>query len=65
MTRLPNFKADAGWISRRLGGMQIDYADEDPEIRRMFAEAVSKHGLKPRMDEAYAVEVATLPPKAA
>src|SRR6266478_3739038 len=53
------------WISRRLGGMQIDYADEDPEIRRMFAEALSKHGLKPRMDNVYEAEIATLPPKAA
>jgi oxalate decarboxylase/phosphoglucose isomerase-like protein (cupin superfamily) len=53
------------WISRRLGGMQIDYADEEPEIRRMFAEALSKHGLKPRMDDVYAAEIATLPPKAA
>jgi len=50
------------WISRRLGGMQIDYADEDPEIRRMFAEALSKHGLKPRMDDVYEAEIATLPP---
>jgi hypothetical protein len=31
----------------------------------MFAEAVSGHGLKPRMDDVYAAEVATLPPKAA
>src|SRR6266853_4510523 len=53
------------WISRRLGGMQIDYADEDPGIRRMFAEALSKHGLKPRMDNVYEAEIATLPPKAA
>jgi hypothetical protein len=53
------------WISRRLGGMQIDYADEEPEIRRTFAEALSKHGLKPRMDDVYEGEIATLPPKAA
>ena len=25
------------WISRRIGGDQIDYADERPEIREMFA----------------------------
>src|SRR6201982_1961949 len=53
------------WISRRLGGTQIDYADEEPEIRRMFAEALSKHGLTPRMDDVYEAEIATLPPKAA
>jgi oxalate decarboxylase/phosphoglucose isomerase-like protein (cupin superfamily) len=53
------------WISRRRGGMQIDYADEEPEIRRMFAEALSKHGLRPRMDDVYEAEIATLPPQAA
>ena len=25
------------WISRRLGGDQIDYADESPRIRQWFA----------------------------
>jgi hypothetical protein len=53
------------WISRRLGGTQIDYADEDPEVRRMFVEALAKHALKPRMDEVYQAEIANLPPKAA
>jgi len=53
------------WISRRLGGTQIDYADEDPEIRRTFAEALTKHGLQSRMDEVYQAERANLPPKAA
>jgi oxalate decarboxylase/phosphoglucose isomerase-like protein (cupin superfamily) len=53
------------WISRRLGGDQIDYADESPKIRTMFAEALAKHGLKPRMDDAYQAELAELPPKAA
>jgi hypothetical protein len=53
------------WISRRLGGNQIDYADETPEVRAMFAEALAKHGLTPRMDEVYQKELATLPPKAA
>ena len=38
------------WISRRLGGMQIDYADEAPEVRRMFADALARHGLKPKLD---------------
>ena len=50
------------WISRRIGGDQIDYADETPEIRRTFAEALSKHGLAPRMDAAYEAELADLPP---
>jgi oxalate decarboxylase/phosphoglucose isomerase-like protein (cupin superfamily) len=53
------------WISRRLGGNQIDYADEDPKVRAMFAQALAKHGLSPRMDEVYERELASLPPKAA
>jgi oxalate decarboxylase/phosphoglucose isomerase-like protein (cupin superfamily) len=53
------------WISRRLGGMQIDYADEVPEVRRMFSEALAKHDLKPRMDEVYQAELANLPPMVA
>jgi oxalate decarboxylase/phosphoglucose isomerase-like protein (cupin superfamily) len=53
------------WISRRLGGDQIDYADESPLVRRLFAESLAKHDLKPRMDEAYQAELADLPPKAA
>ena len=51
------------WISRRVGGDQIDYADESPFIRQTFAEALSKVGLTPRMDEAYQNEIADLPPK--
>ena len=53
------------WISRRLGGDQIDYADEQPVIRRQFAEALAAHGLKSRMDGAYAAELGELPPTAA
>ena len=52
------------WISRRVGGDQIDYADEAPFIRQTFAEALQKVGLAPRMDEAYANELPDLPPKA-
>ena len=32
------------WISRRLGGDQIDYADERPEVRQWFAEALMMTG---------------------
>jgi oxalate decarboxylase/phosphoglucose isomerase-like protein (cupin superfamily) len=53
------------WISRRLGGNQIDYADEAPNVRRIYAEALARHGLKPRMDETYRAELPTLPPKVA
>jgi len=45
------------WISKRVGGDQIDYADERPEIRRIFADELAKHGLKPRMDQAYESEL--------
>src|SRR5207248_7473497 len=52
------------WISRRIGGDQIDYADEQPIVRRLFARALSQHGLEPRMEEAYTAELADLPPRA-
>ena len=51
------------WISRRVGGDQIDYADESPFIRQTFADALAQVGLQPRMDEAYQSELADLPPK--
>ena len=51
------------WISQRVGGDQIDYADESPQIRDMFAQALARHGMAPRMDEVYRAEVADLPPK--
>jgi oxalate decarboxylase/phosphoglucose isomerase-like protein (cupin superfamily) len=51
------------WISRRLGGYQIDYADESPAMRKMYADALARHGLKPNMDDAYQNELKDLPPK--
>ena len=48
------------WISRRGGGDQIDYIDEKPEIRRIFAAELAKHGMAQRMDAAYAKEMADL-----
>src|SRR5271169_542432 len=53
------------WISKRGGGDQIDYTDEKPEIRRMFAAELVKHGSAPRMDQAYAKEMAELGVKTA
>jgi oxalate decarboxylase/phosphoglucose isomerase-like protein (cupin superfamily) len=50
------------WISRRIGGDQIDYADESQEVRTMFAEALAKLGMEPQMEEAYQSELADLPP---
>jgi len=52
------------WISRRVGGDQIDYADETPVVRTMFAKELAKRGLEPRMDKAYQSELADLPPVA-
>jgi hypothetical protein len=31
------------WISRRVGGDQIDYADETPMVRKMFADELAKN----------------------
>ena len=53
------------WISKRMGGDQIDSADESPRVRTWCAEALARHGLKPRLDDAYAAELTDLPPKAA
>jgi oxalate decarboxylase/phosphoglucose isomerase-like protein (cupin superfamily) len=53
------------FISRRVGGDQLDYADEDPQVRTMFADALARHGLRPRMEESYSKELETLPPKGA
>jgi hypothetical protein len=32
-----------------LAGDQIDYADEMPMVRRMFADALAKRGLTPQL----------------
>ena len=53
------------WISKRIGGDQIDYADEMPLVRDMFKDELAKVGLEPRMDDAYKTELETLPPKVA
>ena len=50
------------WISMRIGGDQIDYADERQEIRATFTEALAKQGLESRMAAAYEAELADLPP---
>jgi hypothetical protein len=50
------------WISTRVGGDQIDYADEPPQVREMFAQSLAEVGLTPRMDAVYEAERADLPP---
>jgi len=53
------------WISRRVGGDQIDYADESPLVRQRFAEALARHGVSSNMQKAYEAEAADLPPRVA
>ena len=50
------------FYSKRIGGHQLDYADESPTFRRMFEEALTRHNLAPAMDAAYEKEKETLPP---
>jgi len=35
----------------KKGGDQIEYTDENPEIRKMFEEELAKEGLKSKMDD--------------
>lgn len=49
------------WISKRLGGAQLDYADESPLIRETFAAELKKRGLKPNMESEYQAEQTELP----
>lgn len=53
------------WISQRVGGDQIDYADEKDMVRTMFADELGKRGLTSKMDPAYQDEKKDLPPKVA
>lgn len=50
------------WISRRLGGDQIDYADERPDIRQTFADELGQAGVVMAMQAAYEAELGDLPP---
>ncbi|MFZ9501953.1 MAG: cupin domain-containing protein [Beijerinckiaceae bacterium] len=53
------------WISRRLGGNQIDYADETQDVRQMFLDALARHGVESKMAPVYEAELPNLPPKPA
>lgn len=48
------------WISKRKGGDQVDYADEDPMIRKMFEEELTKNKIESKMKTQYENELATL-----
>jgi oxalate decarboxylase/phosphoglucose isomerase-like protein (cupin superfamily) len=52
------------WISRRVGGDQIDYADETTVVRNTFADELTRRGIASRMDAIYQAELADLPPLA-
>ena len=51
------------FYSRRMGGDQLDYADETPQMRQMFIDSLAANGLEPRMQKAYDLELESLPPK--
>jgi hypothetical protein len=38
-------------VSTKKGGNQIEYADQDPRIHKIYIEEMAKVGLKPKMDE--------------
>ncbi len=42
--------------SLKAGGDQIEYADEDPQIRRLFEKELAKQGVTCRMDEVIGTE---------
>ncbi len=44
-------KSKGADLSVKLGGNQIEYADEDPQIRRIFEEELAKNGVTSRMVE--------------
>ncbi|HTK12777.1 MAG TPA: cupin domain-containing protein [Xanthobacteraceae bacterium] len=52
------------WISRRIGGDQIDYVDEKPYIRKEFEQELAKRNIETKMTKAYEQELADLPPLA-
>ena len=52
------------WISRRVGGDQIDYADESTVVRNTFADELARRGIASRMEAIYQAELADLPPLA-
>ena len=52
------------WISRRVGGDQIDYADELTVVRNTFSDELARRGIASRMDAIYQAELADLPPLA-
>ncbi len=52
------------WISRRVGGDQIDYADETTVVRNTFVDELARRGIASRMDAIYQAELADLPPLA-
>ncbi len=41
----------------KKGGAQIEYCDEDPDIRQMFEQELAKKGLKSKMDDSLYIKV--------
>ena len=48
------------WLNLKEGGEQINYADEDPMVRKMFEEELAKIGEQSKMGPAYEAEKALL-----
>ena len=40
-------------VDIKLGGHQIEYEDEDPMVRKIFAEACAKAGVQSQMEKYY------------
>ena len=53
------------WISARIGGDQIDYADESQHVRTLFQDALAENNVTPDMDQFYEAEIPDLPAKPA
>ncbi|MGH3435740.1 MAG: hypothetical protein ACRDRN_04665 [Sciscionella sp.] len=51
------------WISQRVGGDQIDYADELPLVREYFRKALAENRLTSDMEQSYQAELENLPPR--
>jgi oxalate decarboxylase/phosphoglucose isomerase-like protein (cupin superfamily) len=49
------------FISKRIGGDQLDYADESRAVRDLFANELRKNGMRSEMEQFYLKEQQTLP----
>ena len=64
LRKAANHLAPDGVLVGSPGSMGTQLPDELPEVRKIFADELARHGLAPRMDAAYAAELPDLPPLA-